>query len=549
LIPSVLAGIFAVLFLAFFIAVIVMASSSSTASHASSSSSVVPPPVHSSSSSDAPLPVYSSSSSDVPPSSFDEYSADIGILVRVANDAHVVLENKQKLRVFGPEVFSEETVDKNGVVMARDYQTSHVETTRCFQIGTHGNCYKMTGGESKSFSLSEAQLLTNELMPCIELCEELVPTYSSILLSKRNLDKCKIYGEYHVDGSSNTYVVESENGYPVLTIEKDFKEHLETDTFYLSFDPKKPTDESSLQPFPGVTVYDLRNGEGDCGGETFSKRTDGAFDKYMEQIGRNQKLDFLLMSSFSNINSSRIRNTVLRDPSTIPAEFDARTNPDWSECADIIGIIPDQDPCGSCWAMSSSSVLSDRLCIATNEKEQLSPQYMVYCGEHTFGCQGSSSPVVTWEQLVEQGTVSEDCIPFVGHDGRCPDECKDGTPITDFMLVQAEGIVYPWGETSELRVQAIQSEILENGPVTASLVTFSDFNQYKGGVYHRSKDAVRRGGHAVRIIGWGTTDEGEDYWLVANSWADRWGEDGCFRIRRGNNECNIEEQVAAGVFL
>ena len=32
-------------------------------------------------------------------------------------------------------------------------------------------------------------------------------------------------------------------------------------------------------------------------------------------------------------------------------------------------------------------------------------------------------------------------------------------------------------------------------------------------------------------------------WKVANSWGTEWGEDGFFRIKRGDNECLVEEFV------
>ena len=37
------------------------------------------------------------------------------------------------------------------------------------------------------------------------------------------------------------------------------------------------------------------------------------------------------------------------------------------------------------------------------------------------------------------------------------------------------------------------------------------------------------------------------YWLIANSWSPAWGEEGFFRIVRGQNECGIETQPAAGL--
>lgn len=55
------------------------------------------------------------------------------------------------------------------------------------------------------------------------------------------------------------------------------------------------------------------------------------------------------------------------------------------------------------------------------------------------------------------------------------------------------------------------------------------------------------GGHAVKIIGWGT-ENGSPYWLVANSWNTDWGDlGGYFKILRGVDECGIESSIVAGM--
>lgn len=54
------------------------------------------------------------------------------------------------------------------------------------------------------------------------------------------------------------------------------------------------------------------------------------------------------------------------------------------------------------------------------------------------------------------------------------------------------------------------------------------------------------GGHAIRILGWGTEND-TPYWLIANSWNTDWGNNGFFKILRGENHCGIEGEISSGL--
>ena len=69
---------------------------------------------------------------------------------------------------------------------------------------------------------------------------------------------------------------------------------------------------------------------------------------------------------------------------------------------------------------------------------------------------------------------------------------------------------------------------------------------YKKGVYSPMLCSKDKLDHAVLAVGYGT-DDGKDYWTVKNSWGAKWGEDGYFRIKRGDGTCGINTHVTTGV--
>ncbi|KAI6195702.1 Papain family cysteine protease [Aphelenchoides besseyi] len=53
------------------------------------------------------------------------------------------------------------------------------------------------------------------------------------------------------------------------------------------------------------------------------------------------------------------------------------------------------------------------------------------------------------------------------------------------------------------------------------------------------------GSLAVRMIGWGT-ENGVDYWLLANQWNSDWGDKGLGKFIRGIDNCGVESYVVTG---
>ncbi|RUS72583.1 hypothetical protein EGW08_019656 [Elysia chlorotica] len=246
----------------------------------------------------------------------------------------------------------------------------------------------------------------------------------------------------------------------------------------------------------------------------------------------------------------------------LPDSFDGRQK--WPKC-DSFKEIRDQSSCGSCWAFGSAEAMSDRICAATGKNVRISSEDInsccVNCG---FGC-GGGYPAGAWQYFVDTGVVTggaynskQGCRPYslqpcehhvTGPLKNCTD-LEFSTPKCQKSCI--DGYTNTWGQDKHKGknsymisgVENIMNEIYTKGSVTAAFDVYSDFLQYKSGVYHHVTGPIA-GGHAIKILGWGV-EKGQDYWLVANSWNTAWGDQGFFKILKGVNECGIEDSVVAG---
>lgn len=269
-----------------------------------------------------------------------------------------------------------------------------------------------------------------------------------------------------------------------------------------------------------------------------------------------KKYEEATLSRLGTLHSRRkvLQMQPIRHPVNVrelPRNFDARIQ--WPG---RISLPMDQGWCGASWALSTAAVISDRFDIMTrgNDHVVLSPQHLLSCNVHNQrGCSGGHL-TRAWMFIRKYGLVSDECYPWEGSVKECrvPRHAKPMEARCPSSNLIENGYLYRVGPVYRLGTeQDIMYEIIHSGPVQAVIRISRDFFSYKSGVYRCSSianTADRFAFHAVRIIGWGEeklNNENVKYWIVSNSWGTWWGEDGFFRIRRGTNECLIEDFVVA----
>ena len=197
---------------------------------------------------------------------------------------------------------------------------------------------------------------------------------------------------------------------------------------------------------------------------------------------------------------------------------------------------PVQGQCASSWAIAAADSLADRFCVSGHaEAKDLSSEYLLACDSENYGC-GGEYVAEAWFYLQTVGTVTEQCFPYASVNGKvpsCPNQCINGASLKYYMC-QKSSIRELSYSPDEIR-----EEIKKYGSVSMSMIVYTDFLYYKGGVYkHIYGDDIGR--HAVRAIGYGE-ENGAPYWLCANSWSQSWGINGWFKIAVG--EADVEGDV------
>ena len=216
--------------------------------------------------------------------------------------------------------------------------------------------------------------------------------------------------------------------------------------------------------------------------------------------------------------------------SSLPSSFDARIK--WPGC---IQPLRNQLTCGSCYAYGTTGVLSDRFCIHSNGRVNitLSVQDMVSCAGYICnGCNGCVYPY-SWIYLETSGVVTEECFPYKNEVTECiPDtkRCIDGRVKYEKYYAKPWSTRYPY-----MNIDKIKKEIITNGPVAAVIIYTLDYLYYRGGIF-TSDNRIMLGTHMVKLIGWGVghvKGEPVEYWIIQDSQGIGFGDRGYSYIKMG----------------
>ncbi|XP_065192926.1 digestive cysteine proteinase 1-like [Sycon ciliatum] len=194
--------------------------------------------------------------------------------------------------------------------------------------------------------------------------------------------------------------------------------------------------------------------------------------------------------------------------------------------------VKDQAICGSCWSFSTTGVIEGAYFLKHGKPILLSQQNMMDCtwGEGNNACDGGEQ-FRAYDWIIKHGGIAtaESYGPYLMQDGKCHfSNATVGTTITGYVHTK------PFNQTDLLMA------LLEQ-PIAVNIDASHDsFGFYSSGVYYEPKcgDQPDDLDHAVLAVGYGTLD-GEDYWIVKNSWSVHWGNVGFILMSRKDNNCGV----------
>eukprot|EP00581_Thalassiosira_minuscula_P008900 CAMPEP_0183707062 /NCGR_PEP_ID=MMETSP0737-20130205/3737_1 /TAXON_ID=385413 /ORGANISM="Thalassiosira miniscula, Strain CCMP1093" /LENGTH=445 /DNA_ID=CAMNT_0025934637 /DNA_START=105 /DNA_END=1442 /DNA_ORIENTATION=- len=379
----------------------------------------------------------------------------------------------------------------------------------------------------------EVNLSSNPLSPGVDFLQSNPP--STVLSSTFPTPQLHLaYEEWKID-FSKSYATVHENAYRKLI-------WLENHVHITKHNNNREEEDAKSKKSKSYTL--AHNDFSDLTNDEFQQRF--YLGKYspgvMKPRGRSDGKSSIFRSGISTTSDQRkllSDNTaeVAEEENIMVLDDNVPDYKNWTE-EGAVTKVKNQWFCGACWAFSAVGAIEGARYINTGNLTELSMQQLIDCDLTDLGCGGGLMDQAFQYDEDSVGLCSLSEYPYAFHRHwfygcrRYMPYCTplSHTKVSKFVDVEKSEV----GLTNAIAKQPVSVAVYAGNGL--------DWQFYGGGIYDKGCEGDID--HGVLAVGYGHYDPSTDpnaksdsvagdYWLIKNSWGERWGMNGYIQLGRG----------------